>query len=307
MNRKELRTRVYIDGYNLYYGCLKHTPHKWLDLLTLFEQHILPSILHGREGQQTTASMLPLAIKYFTAPIIPSVARSEDSVSSQARYHTALNKLHGDRIELIKGYYAVQPMQVRLIDRAHPDIAPRLCESRLAWKVEEKQSDVSLALHAYHDAITGSVDQVVVVTNDTDISPCLQMIRMHTPIIVGLVIPTTNHARRPNADLANQAHWVRTHIRSDELAASQMPRVIPGRKPTIKPDSWYEQPELLQEILRLALPVLGSRSAVFKWLEQPSKYFDDAAPITLVDTAIGAQRVLLYIRSWLANPHFHHG
>lgn len=28
-----LRTRVYIDGYNLYYGCLKGTPYKWLDLL----------------------------------------------------------------------------------------------------------------------------------------------------------------------------------------------------------------------------------------------------------------------------------
>ena len=37
------RTRVYIDGYNLYYGCLKGTPHKWLDLLSLFEKQILPS------------------------------------------------------------------------------------------------------------------------------------------------------------------------------------------------------------------------------------------------------------------------
>lgn len=27
-----LRTRLYVDGYNLYYGCLKNTPHKWLDL-----------------------------------------------------------------------------------------------------------------------------------------------------------------------------------------------------------------------------------------------------------------------------------
>ena len=25
------RTRVYVDGYNLYYGCLKGSPHKWLD------------------------------------------------------------------------------------------------------------------------------------------------------------------------------------------------------------------------------------------------------------------------------------
>jgi hypothetical protein len=27
-----LQTNVYIDGFNLYYGCLKGTPYKWLDL-----------------------------------------------------------------------------------------------------------------------------------------------------------------------------------------------------------------------------------------------------------------------------------
>ena len=29
------RTYVYIDGFTLYYGCLKGTPYKWLDLLAL--------------------------------------------------------------------------------------------------------------------------------------------------------------------------------------------------------------------------------------------------------------------------------
>ena len=28
-------TNVYVDGFNLYYGCLKGTPHKWLDLEAL--------------------------------------------------------------------------------------------------------------------------------------------------------------------------------------------------------------------------------------------------------------------------------
>lgn len=40
-----LRTRIYINGYNLHYGCFRGTPHKWLDLLPLFEKHILPSAL----------------------------------------------------------------------------------------------------------------------------------------------------------------------------------------------------------------------------------------------------------------------
>lgn len=27
-----LKTSVYIDGFNLYYGALKQTPYKWLDI-----------------------------------------------------------------------------------------------------------------------------------------------------------------------------------------------------------------------------------------------------------------------------------
>ena len=27
-----LKTNVYIDAFNLYYGCLRKTPYRWLDL-----------------------------------------------------------------------------------------------------------------------------------------------------------------------------------------------------------------------------------------------------------------------------------
>jgi hypothetical protein len=37
------RTRVYIDGYNLYYGCLKKSRHKWLDVRALIE-HVLANV-----------------------------------------------------------------------------------------------------------------------------------------------------------------------------------------------------------------------------------------------------------------------
>jgi hypothetical protein len=32
-----MQTTVYIDGYNLYYGALRGTPYKWLDVVRLFE------------------------------------------------------------------------------------------------------------------------------------------------------------------------------------------------------------------------------------------------------------------------------
>ncbi|HIE0995493.1 TPA: antitoxin Xre/MbcA/ParS toxin-binding domain-containing protein [Pseudomonas aeruginosa] len=299
-----LRTRIYIDGYNFYYGCLKGSAYKWLDLLPLFQDHILPSALvRDREGNIRRSELLANpSIKFFTAKIIESVAKATDSVSSQARYHTALRKLHDGQIELIEGYYAVQKMKVKIVDAEMPSKHPRDCQEIQAWKVEEKQSDVNLALQAYHDAITGQVDHVVIVTNDTDIAPALQMIRQHTTVLIGVVVPTTSKTRVPNTDLVKWSHWTRESITAAELKTSQLPRVIPGRKPTIKPESWYAHPEQLQEILTLATPIRGSKGEVFKWMEQPNPYLDNYRPIELVETPEGAQRVLDYIRNWIANP-----
>lgn len=300
-----LRTRIYIDGYNFYYGCLKGTPYKWLDLLPLFEDHILPSVMvrdaiaHPRQSRLLDTP----SIKFFTAKILENVARAPDSVSSQARYHTALRKLHGARIELIEGYYALNKMKVRVVDPGVPHRVPRDCQEIQAWKVEEKQSDVNLALHAYHDALTSSVDQVVIVTNDTDIAPALKMIRDHTRVCIGLVVPTTDHERVPNTDLARLAHWVRTHVSKSELAVCQLPRVIPGRKPTVKPESWYARPDLLKQVLEQVISVRGDRGKAFKWLEAPNQYFKGERPIDLLETELGARDVVNYIDQWLARQN----
>ena len=291
-----LRTRVYVDGYNLYYGCLKGTSYKWLDLLALFEKRILPS--SGLPG--TTSALLPLSIKFFTAKILNKAAKAGDSVSSQARYHTALRKLHDGRIELIEGYYSLIESKAKIVDATAPDTWPRDCQEILVWKLEEKQSNVNLALQAYHDAITGQVDQVVIVTNDTDIAPALQLIRAHTKVIIGLVVPARRHERVANTELAALAHWVRSHITKDELLTSQLPRVIPGRKPTLKPDSWYARPDLLEQVLALATPICGGRGKAFKWIEQPNPYLDAMAPIDLVETEEGAALVMRYIAQYQA-------
>jgi len=80
-----LKTRVYIDGYNLYYGCLKRTPYKWLDLSKLFINYILPS------SSEETHSYQDLSIKFFTADIVGKAAMSSDSLNDQQAYHRALN------------------------------------------------------------------------------------------------------------------------------------------------------------------------------------------------------------------------
>jgi len=37
-----MRTYIYIDGFNFYYGAVKDTPYKWLNFKKLFE-HLLDS------------------------------------------------------------------------------------------------------------------------------------------------------------------------------------------------------------------------------------------------------------------------
>ncbi len=79
-NEGALRTRVYVDGYNLYYGCLKNTADKWLDLRALVER-VLANVPYERSGEPVSYEFCAPAIKYFTAPILSSFARSEDSVA----------------------------------------------------------------------------------------------------------------------------------------------------------------------------------------------------------------------------------
>ena len=40
--RSWMKTNVYIDGFNFYYGCLKGTPHRWLDLAAFCQASFPP-------------------------------------------------------------------------------------------------------------------------------------------------------------------------------------------------------------------------------------------------------------------------
>jgi hypothetical protein len=71
-----MRTFVYVDGFNLYYGALKGAPWKWLDLVALFDTTIQP---HHEI----------LAVKYFTARV-SGTARDPSKPQRQDVYLRAL-------------------------------------------------------------------------------------------------------------------------------------------------------------------------------------------------------------------------
>ena len=84
---KALKTSIYIDGYNLYYGRLRGTQYKWLDVVALFSQ--------------ITRSIEPhsqiISVKVFTAPALPKFSRhGKESMRAQNDYHRALEAKYPD-------------------------------------------------------------------------------------------------------------------------------------------------------------------------------------------------------------------
>ena len=227
------RTIIYIDGYNLYYSRLKGTAYKWLDLGVLFRDQIL-------RPQDPGASVV--CIKYFTSPVKASYARhGVASVHAQSQYHRALKSIHGDLLQIVHGFHIFEATHM-----------PSHVEGRLpnkqklssVWMIEEKQTDVNLALQVYRDAVRGQCDQQVICSNDSDLEPALQLIREDVPDMrIGLVVPL--HRKRfsgqavSNKRLTQKVDWVRHHILDAELEISQLPHLIStNKKPVHKPEHW---------------------------------------------------------------------
>jgi hypothetical protein len=204
---------VYIDGFNLFYGALKGSRYKWLDLESLC-RHLLPKDNIGR-------------IRYFTAKVS---ARPDDPQLPvrQETYLRALATLPTISVHL--GVFYVRPTRAYL---AHPPAdGPKTVE---IIKTEEKGSDVALATYLMLDACRGDCDTAVLITNDSDLREPLRLVRDELGLTTGIINP---HEPRKRSR-ALQATFFK-QLRRQALAASQLPIQITdysGRKIT-KPASW---------------------------------------------------------------------
>ncbi|MCE4283291.1 NYN domain-containing protein, partial [Xanthomonas hortorum] len=217
-------TAVYIDGYNLYYGRIRGTAFKWLDVVTLFDR-----LLHD---QDPTTDLLH--VRYFTAPALGRFATHKQASETQATYLHALAHTHPQRFATTLGKHSWDKAGTLLPEFVSGQPYDRTRRVRV-WKLEEKQTDVNLALAMYRDAASARYQQLVVCSNDSDIEPVLAAIREDFPIIVlGVVTPRRppidgESDRRVSVSLSCRADWTRQYILDDELAAAQLPKRV--RKP----------------------------------------------------------------------------
>jgi uncharacterized LabA/DUF88 family protein len=207
------RSVIYIDGFNFYYGVLKNSPYKWLNLQTYFER------LRQDDDVQK--------IWYFTARV------SGASASRQNSYLDALLTL--PKIEIKYGLFKDKTQKCRVIGCSLP-------ASQKKYKVpEEKGTDVNIALQMIDDAYQGLCDRIILVSGDSDLVPAIKLVKKRHPRIqVSVYIPSTNQKRGAACELRNCADKSHTLTPNNLMAQSQFPLTISTSSTTTinKPNSW---------------------------------------------------------------------
>ena len=267
-----MRTRIYIDGYNLYYGVVKNTKYKWLDPIQLVKNAVAESAPSDILTQLSSV----YSTKYFTSRVIPKISFSDSAERDQSVYLNALMSQYTDaQLSIILGYHSVKQVKQRKLDPNNPKELHAGCEQVDVWRIEEKQTDINIAVQSLLDAHENTdPQQFVIVSNDTDLCPLLDALAGMAHISVGVIAPVDGVFRQPATDLEKRADWFKKRISHDDMARAQMPHLLQQsvrdsvKSGIRKPLEWYGQPELALEVFDQLFRALGKRNKCFKWLEQ---------------------------------------
>jgi uncharacterized LabA/DUF88 family protein len=202
---------VYVDAFNLYYGCLKGTPYRWLDLDALCRR-LMPKDEIKR-------------IRYFTA----TVSARPDNPHAPQRQQVYLRALETiPELSIHYGHYLSHHTRMPLV---RPRGGVRTVE---VIKTEEKGSDVNLATLLLLDAFKKDCEVAVVISNDSDLKLPIEVAQDELGLQVGVVNPhpISRRSRALRPTFFKQ-------IRSSALAGCQFPAVLNDARGAIrKPDRW---------------------------------------------------------------------
>ena len=192
------RAIVYIDGFNLYYGAVRGTPHKWLNLEKYF------SLLRpGDDVQQ---------IHYFTAPIVGTTRPNQDT------YLRALATLPS--VNVVLGKFKRKRVKCGLAACTY--IGDKFFET-----LEEKRTDVNIGIYMVDDAYRNRFDTLILVSGDSDLVPALNLVKARFPAKkIVVYVPTRNPIRGAAVELRAAADTNRD-LPLNLLRLSQFPAQLP--------------------------------------------------------------------------------
>jgi len=208
----KIKTIIYIDAFNLFYGAVKNTPYKWLDVSKLSEL-LLPrhEIVH---------------IHYFTA-LVKARPSNPQQAQRQKLYLRALGTI--PNLSITYGHFLTQTVRMRV---ANPIAGQAKYVEVL--KTEEKGSDVNLASQMLKNAYNNNFEAAVLITNDTDLLLPIQIVKNELHKIVGTISPH----KRPSRTLKNNVSFYKV-VRTGVLKASQFPNKLTDEKGSFyKPADW---------------------------------------------------------------------
>jgi hypothetical protein len=213
------RTRaiVYVDGFNFYYGCLKDTEERWLDVGALCSRLL-------RDDADI------VGIKYFTARVKSRLGNPQQAQRQQV-YLRALATV--PNLTLHYGAFMTKAATRRCVRdrRGKPTYAE-------VWITEEKGSDVNLASHLLIDGFRARYDLAVVVSNDGDLKDPVHFVRHDLKAPVGVLNPHGNRSWALSRKSLPRGSFYKP-IRRAALRASQFPPQVPDAKGIVhKPPSW---------------------------------------------------------------------
>jgi uncharacterized LabA/DUF88 family protein len=204
-------TNVYIDGFNLYYGALKGTLHKWLD----------PLALCGLLFPQNRIDR----IRYFTAIVD---ARPPDN-QQPVRQQTYIRAL--ETISCLSVHYGQFQTRKTRMPLAKP--RPGGAKTVEVLKTEEKGSDVNLGSHLLMDAFKKDCKVAMVISNDADLKEPVTMAR-ELGVVVGILNP---HPRKKRS-LDLQGNFFK-QLRAGPIAGAQFPEELKDANGSFrKPADW---------------------------------------------------------------------
>jgi len=205
------RTIIYVDGFNFYYGAVRGTAHKWLDIQKCF--------LMLRPGDDIRR------IWYFTA----LVDRSKGL--RQQAYLRALAT--SPLVQVMLGKFKLKQVRCGVPGCDYSG-------SRIFDVPEEKRTDVNIALQLLDDANHDRADQFIVVSGDSDLVPALEMIKVQWPkkrLIV--YVPSRHPLRGAAVELRNAADKHKTFPQALLKVCQFPPTLSDGRGGSIaKPSEW---------------------------------------------------------------------
>jgi 6-hydroxy-3-succinoylpyridine 3-monooxygenase len=205
------RSIIYIDGFNLYYGAVKKTPWKWLNIEKYFE------LLLIHDDIQT--------IKYFTARINGSHKPNQEA------FINALLTLN--KIQIIYGLFKFKKVRCLVKNCTFSG-------TRTFNVPEEKRTDVNIAAHMLEDAFYNRCDKLILVTGDSDLVPAIKAVKRISPNKKVIVyVPANNKVRGAATELRKSADRHKT-LPNNLLAKAQFPTCLSDIKGNLiqKPSSW---------------------------------------------------------------------